>query len=250
MSSSIMPDENNQPIHLEWKGKVYVKRKELSEETNHIEAYKVRHRYTNYDQLINSIELQRLEPLERSRTVAINKFECTSQAHQFRNGIIREQFIEAKKQSAKLAADVVRHKGLLGAIQKILWGNEKEIKSLKASLAEKEIEIKSLKEQVEEEKVDNEYQKEIAIWKKKFEKEEQRRIELGQKNRSLGGQVSHAKRNKVKLDSARDELTETKASNLQLSKDLEIAKRELTELKVLKRKYEEEIRRLKGNQNG
>ena len=94
MSSSIMPDENNQPIHLEWKGKVYVKRNELSEEKNHIEAYKIRHSYTNYDQLINSLELQRLEPLERSRTVAIIKYECTSQALQFRNGVIREQFLE------------------------------------------------------------------------------------------------------------------------------------------------------------
>ena len=125
MSSSILPDENNQPIHSKWKGEVVLNYEKLREETNHIEAYKVRHRYTNYDQLINSIELQRLEPLERSRTVAIIKYECTSQALQFRNGIIREQFIEAKKQSAKLAADVVRHKGLIGAIQKILWGNEK-----------------------------------------------------------------------------------------------------------------------------
>ncbi len=250
MSNPKILDENNQPIHLEWKGKVYVKRNELSEEKNHIEAYKIRHRYTNYDQLINSLELQRLEPLERSRTVAIIKYECTSQALQCRNGIIREQFLEAQKQSAKLAADVVRHKGLLGAIQKILWGNEKEIRSLKASLAEKEIKIQSFKEQLEEKKVDNEYQKEIAIWKRKFEKEEQRRIDLGQKNRSLGGQVSHAKRNKVKLESVRDKLTETNTSNIQLSKDLEAATRLITELKVLKRKYEEEIRRLKGNQNG
>ena len=250
MSNSMLPDENNQPIHLKWKGEVELNYEKLREETHHIEAYKIRHRYTNYDQLINSIELQRLEPLERSRTVAIIKYECTSQALQFRNGVIREQFLEAKKQAAKLAGDVKRYQGLFARIKKILFGNETEITSLKASLVEKEIEIKALKEQVEEEKVDNEYQKEIAIWKKKFEKEEQRRIELGQKNRSLGGQVSHAKRNKVKLDSARDELAETKASNLQLSKDLEIAKRELTELKVLKRKYEEEIKRLKGNKNG
>ena len=88
MSNTKILDENNQPIHLEWKGKVYVKRNELSEEKNHIEAYKIRHSYTNYDQLINSLELQRLEPLERSRTVAIIKYECTSQALQYRNGII------------------------------------------------------------------------------------------------------------------------------------------------------------------
>jgi len=241
MSSSITPEENNQPIHLEWKGKVHLKHKELSEESKHIEAFKVRHEYTNYDQLINSIELQRLEALERSRTVAIIKYECTSQALQFRNGIIREQCLEAKKQSAKLAKDLKTHKGLIGAIQKILWGNEKKIRSLNAIIDEKVLEITSLKDGIEEEKVANDYTEEIATWKKRFEEEEKRRQELGKNNQRLGGRLSHAERNKEKLDLVSNMLDESEILNIQHSKDLETVKRELTEHKVLKRKYEQKI---------
>lgn len=241
MSNAFLPDENNQPIHLKWRKEVVLNYDKLREESNHIEAYKARHRYTNYDQLVDEIKSQRLDALEQSRIVAIIKYECTSQALQFRNGVIRDQYLEAKKQSAKLAADVVRHKGLIGAIQKILWGNEKEISSLKAKLTERELELTSLKDRIGKESVESDYKKEISIWKKKFEKEEIRRIELGKKNKSLGGRVSHARRNKEKLDFVSDMLDQTENSIAQLSKDLEIAKRQLTEHKVLKRKYEQKI---------
>ena len=59
MSNAFLPDENNQPIHLKWRNEVVLNYDKLREESNHIEAYKARHRYTNYDQLVDEIKSQR-----------------------------------------------------------------------------------------------------------------------------------------------------------------------------------------------
>ena len=55
MSNAFLPDENNQPIHLKWRNEVILHYDKLREESNHIEAYKARQRYTNYDQLLDEI---------------------------------------------------------------------------------------------------------------------------------------------------------------------------------------------------
>jgi len=82
MGTSLLIEENNQPLHKYWKGEVQVKRDKLIQSKVHIEAQIIRHRFTNYDELINSLKVQKLEALERSRVIAIIKYECTSQALQ------------------------------------------------------------------------------------------------------------------------------------------------------------------------
>ena len=59
MSNALLPDENNQPIHLKWRKEVVLNYDKLREESNHIEAYKARHRYTNYDQINYLMKLNR-----------------------------------------------------------------------------------------------------------------------------------------------------------------------------------------------
>ena len=233
--------ENNQPLHLYWKEKVVVKRELISKSKNHIKAYELRHKYTNYDPLRNSIEVQNIESLERSRIIAIIKYECTSQALQCANGLIRDQLEEAKKESAKFERDVLRRDGIIAAIQKLLWGNEKEIKSLKAKIQEQDLQLKSFKEELELKKTEDEYLAEIQDWKKKFKSEQERRIKLASNNRSLGGRLSHAKRNKQKLDLVSNLLDECEVAIAQFTRDLENTRREVTEHKVLKKIYEKKI---------
>ena len=252
-------EENNQPLHIYWKEKIVVEREAISKSKSHIKAYKLRHEYTNYDLLINSIELQKIEALERSRIIAIIKYECTSQALQCVNGFIRDQLEEAKKEAAKFERDVIRRDGIIAAIQKLLWGNEKEIKSLKAKNQQQVLEIKSFKEEFELRKTEDQYLAEIQNWKKKFKSEQERRQQLASNNKSLGGRLSHAKRNKQKLDFVNNLLDESEVTVAQLSRDLENTKRELTEHKVLKKMYEKKILELekkiislgiKGTRNG
>ena len=247
----MLPEENNQPLHKYWKGKVIVEREAIVKSKNHIKAYKLRHEYTNYDQLIKSIELQRIEVLERSRTIAIIKYECTSQALQCVNGLIRDQLVEAKKESLKLASDVIRRDGIIGAIQKLLWGNEKEIKSLNAKLVEQELEIASLKEIIERGKTEGDYIAEIESWKKKFRKEQEHRLRLAKNNQRLGGRVSSYQHIKTELEKFRDLYGSKKAKDTPLFQELEKTKRELinrerllSEYKVLKRRLSQQIEEL------
>ena len=72
MSAKLLPEEDNQPLHIKWSRKVVLKAKELSQKT-YIEAFEARHQYTNYDKLITSIELGKLDIIERSRNIAIIK---------------------------------------------------------------------------------------------------------------------------------------------------------------------------------
>ncbi len=247
----MLPEENNQPLHLYWKEKVIVKRESISKAKHHIKAQKLRHEYTNYDQLIKSIELQRIEPLERSRRIAIIKYECTSQALQCVNGFIRDQLIEAKKASAKSEADVIRRDGIIAAIQKLLWGNEKEIKNLKDKLHEQDIEIRSLKEKLEQQNTEDEYLAEIKSLQNKLEDEQRHRLRLAKNNQRLGGKVSSYKQIKAQLEEFRDLYGSKKAKDTPLFQELENTKRELmnrerllSEYKVLKRKLSEDIQTL------
>ena len=59
----MLPEENNQPLHLYWKEKVIVKRESINKAKHHIKAQKLRHEYTNYDQLIKSKYLLLLTPI-------------------------------------------------------------------------------------------------------------------------------------------------------------------------------------------
>tara|TARA_Y100001968_G_scaffold235700_1_gene218899 strand:- start:565 stop:957 length:393 start_codon:yes stop_codon:yes gene_type:complete len=89
--------ENNQPLHEKWSEQVSINKQKLSNQKGHIEAYKIKHNFTNYDELINSINLDNISAIEKSRQIAIIKYECTSKALQFRNGALKDQYVEAEK---------------------------------------------------------------------------------------------------------------------------------------------------------
>ena len=79
----MVPEENNQPLHHHWKGMFFLDKKKILKENSFFPIPKIRHEYTNYDELTHSIEVQKLEPIERSRNIAIVKYECTTQAQSF-----------------------------------------------------------------------------------------------------------------------------------------------------------------------
>tara|TARA_X000001036_G_scaffold380573_1_gene372053 strand:- start:147 stop:905 length:759 start_codon:yes stop_codon:yes gene_type:complete len=240
----LLLDNNNQPLHEYWGEKVKIRRRELQGKT-YIEAYKVRHEYTNYDQLINSIDLGKLEELEKSRLIAIIKYECTFRALQCVNDSINKSLVEAQLDIKKIEEDNKELKGWYKQLLAKIFSGKNENKLLEAKLKEREIEIISLKEKKQEDQVNTDYQKEINSWKKKFEDEQVKRIRLGRKNQSLGGRVSHAKKWKEERDLFNNLLDQEEIKNIQLSSELERTKRELTEYKVLKRNYENTIIKLR-----
>lgn len=240
----MLPEENNQPLHHYWQGMVCIDKKKILKRNSQIPTYELRHEYTNYDDLINSIEVQKLEPIERSRNIAIIKYECTTKAQSFVLVDVNRDLEENKKASIFFEGEVKRRDGIIAAITKLLFGNDKEINLLKAKLKEKDSEIRSLNELLKAEKVESEYKREIATWKKKFEEENLHRLRLARNNKSLGGRVSHANKWKAERDLYSELLDQTEISNLNLSRELEAAKRELNDYKVFKRKAEQRIQQL------
>jgi len=243
--------ENNQPLHEKWSAQVSINKQKLSNQKGHIEAHKIRHNFTNYDELINSIELDNVSAIEKSRQIAIIKYECTSKALQFRNGALKDQYIEAEKLILRLQEKVEKFDGIFGAIRKLLNGNAEEINRLNAIIDQKELEIISFKQAFENKKNEDDYIKQINKLKKDFEKERQRRILLGKNNQRLSGKASHYKRIKSELDNFRDLYGSKKAEETPLFKEIEKLKRELmnrdrllSEYKVLKVNLSQKIKDL------
>ena len=133
MSAELLPEEDNQPLHIKWSRKVVLKAKELSQKT-YIEAFEARHQYTNYDTLIKSIEVQELEAIERSRNIAIIKYECTSKALRCVNQSIRKSLLEAKENEEAKEAILIKYEGLLGRLRKALLGTRDVNISLKSQV--------------------------------------------------------------------------------------------------------------------
>lgn len=185
MSAKLLLEEDNKPLHIKWSRKVVLKAKELSQKT-YIEAFEARHQYTNYDTLIKSIEVQKLDAIEQSRNIAIIKYECTSKALRCVNQSIRKSLLEAKEEEEAKEAILIKYEGLLGKLRKALLGTRDVNIFLKSQVKELKLEIKLLQQKNQGNRVDDDYLKEISHWKKEFKTEQLRRIKLGRKNQITG----------------------------------------------------------------
>ena len=139
----LLENNNNQPLHEYWGEKVKIRRSELQKKT-YIEAYKARHDYTNYDQLIKSVKLEELEELEKSRLIAIIKYECTFRALQCVNDYINQALTDAQLNREKIEQDTKELKGWYKQLMARFFSSTNKIKLLEAKLKEQEIEIISL----------------------------------------------------------------------------------------------------------
>ncbi|MBN4001426.1 hypothetical protein [Nostoc sp. LPT] len=185
-----------------WHDRVRLKNSELIADPGHVKTQDLRHDCTNYDELWRSPEVQRLEEPERSRVIAIIKYECTAKVLQNRAGRLRDRaneleavYHEQDQQKSKLL-------GLLKALQEKLFGKDKEIKRLEARVASLEAENEALRSEAENSKAEAEMVTELEQLKKKYNAVEKRRQELAKNNQSLGGRVAHTKRYKQQRDEA------------------------------------------------
>ncbi|WP_226889442.1 hypothetical protein [Nostoc sp. MG11] len=186
-----------------WHDRVQLKNYELIAAPGHIQTQDLRHECTNYDHLWRSPEVQRLDEPERSKVIAIIKYECTAKVLQNRTGRLRDRaneleaaFYEQDQQKSKLL-------GLIKALQEKLFGKDKEIKKLQARIALLETENEALRSEAENSKAEAELVKELEQLQKKYNAVEKRRQELAKNNQSLGGKVAHTKRYKQQRDEAK-----------------------------------------------
>ncbi|MCW5317157.1 hypothetical protein GTQ43_26105 [Nostoc sp. KVJ3] len=185
-----------------WHDRVRLKNSELIADPGHVKTQDLRHDCTNYDELWRSPEVQRLEEPERSRVIAIIKYECTAKVLQNRAGRLRDRANELEAACHEQDQQKSKLLGLLKALQEKLFGKDKEIKRLEARVSSLEAENEALRSEAENNRAKTELVTELEQLKKKYNAVEKRRQELAKNNQSLGGKVAHTKRYKQQRDEA------------------------------------------------
>ncbi|MEH1857231.1 MAG: hypothetical protein V7L21_04350 [Nostoc sp.] len=185
-----------------WHDRVRLKNYELIAAPGHVQTQELRHECTNYDELWRSSEVQRLDEAERSRVIAIIKYECTAKVLQNRAGRLRDRAHELEAACHEQDQQKSKLLGLIKALQEKLFGKDKEIKRLEARIASLAVENEALRSEVENSKAEAELRTELENLKKKYNAVEKRRQELAKNNQSLGGRVAHTKKYKQQRDEA------------------------------------------------
>ncbi|MFQ3618060.1 MAG: hypothetical protein SNJ57_01385 [Cyanobacteriota bacterium] len=186
-----------------WHGRVQLRNHELIAASEHIQTQTLRHECTNYDELRRSPGVQQLDEPERSKVIAIIKYECTAQVLQRRAGYLRNRALELEKASYEQDQQKTRLLALIKAFQEKLFGKDKEIKRLETRIASLAAENEALRTEAENGKAESELRIELEQLRKRYEAVEKRRQELAQNNKSLGGRVAHTKRYKQQRDEAK-----------------------------------------------
>lgn len=217
---------DNKALFDYWHDRVRLKNKNLITSPNHVQTHILRHECTNYDDLWRSSEVQSLEEPERSRVVAVIKYQCTAQVLQNRAGHLREHVYEIEKSFHEQERNKSRLLGLIKALQEKLFGKDRQIENLKKQISVLKVENETLRTDAENRKAEEELREELESLQKEFDKVQKRRKELARNNQSLGGRVAHTKRYKNQRDEAReiveqqkDQIKTLKQENQSLQKE-------------------------------
>ena len=221
---------SNRELFDYWYSQVRFKNEALIADPGHIETFRLRHECTNYDQLWQSAEVQVLPKLEKDRTIAIIKYECTARALQRRAGLLRDQVSAVEKSYQTLDVERSRLRKVIHLLQQKLFGKDQEVRQLQAKVAALTTENEATKADSEQSKAYVELLEDFEALQKAYSAIEKRKRELAKNNQSLGGRVAHTKRFRRERDEARAILSEQKEQIEQLAKlnqTLEIQNREM-----------------------
>lgn len=194
-----------------WYEQVRLKNHELVQVAGHVETYKLRHECTNYDELRLSREVQLLEEPERSKVIAIIKYECTAKVLQYRAGRLRDRANQLSETCGELETQKTKLLRLIQALQAKLFGKDKELEQYKARIAILEAENAALQADAENSQAEVQLRTELEKLQKQYDAVEKRRRELAQNNKSLGGRVAHTQRYKRQRDEAMVQVKELRA---------------------------------------
>ncbi|MBE9192995.1 hypothetical protein IQ230_22100 [Gloeocapsopsis crepidinum LEGE 06123] len=210
--------DDNKALFDYWHNRVQLKNHaKIAAIAQHIPTQVLRHEYTNYDLLWQSAEVQKLTEPERSRVIAIIKYECTTKVLQYRAGCLRDranEFEDAYQEIHQQKSQLFR---LIKVLQEKLFGKDQQLQSLETRITSLLAENEALRSEIESNKAAEELHKELEQLKKQYDAVEKRRRELAKNNQSLGGRVAHAQRYKKERDEARALVEEQKHQILSLT---------------------------------
>jgi chromosome segregation ATPase len=203
--------DNDKDLFDYWFKKVRLYNHQLIQAPGHVQTQVLRHECTNYDELRHSREIQWLDEPERSKVIAIIKYECTAKVLQHRACRLRERADQLEEVRNDLGKKQSRLLQLIKALQEKLFGKDQEIKQLESRITILEAENEALQAEHENDKAYKELLDEFEQLQKNYEAVEKRRRELAKNNQSLGGRVAHTTRYKQQRDRAVEEVKALKA---------------------------------------
>ncbi|MFH7244863.1 MAG: hypothetical protein ACHWZW_18670 [Spirulina sp.] len=215
-----------------WHNQVRLKNMSMIAAPDHVETQALRHDCTNYDDLRFRSDVLALTEPERSRVVAVIKYQCTAQVLQRRAGILKDRVETLQATTLDLEKGQTQLKKLIRALQEIIFGKEQDIQTLQNRIAILEAENEALKNQTAQDQAYAELLQELEKLKKQFAKETQRRQELGKNNQRLGGQVAHTKRFQRERDEARSAVQELRQQLAQVTEENQKLRHENESLKT------------------
>lgn len=233
-----------------WHSKVRLKNLSIVSSPVHIETYRLRHDCTNYDTLRASSEVLQLDELERSRVIAVIKYQCTAQVLQRRAGFLNSHIAELQNEVQGLAHANTRLQKIIQALQEIIFGKDQDIQKLQNRISILETENETFRAEAERAKAYSDLLQEFETLKQEFEKVAKRKQELAKNNQRLGGRVAHTNRFRTERDAARaaaeelrQKLAQATDHNHQLRSENEALKSELSQLRKQTKLGIVEIRR-------
>ncbi len=212
---------DNKALFDYWHDRVQLKNHEKIAAAQHIPTHVLRHEHTNYDLLRQSAEVQQLNEPERSRVIAIIKYECTAQVLQYRAGCLRERAQEIEDSYQEISKHRSQLLHLIKVLQEKLFGKDQKLQQLETRITSLSAENEALRSELESTKAAEELHQELEQLKKQYDAVEKRRRELAKNNQSLGGRVAHTQRYKRERDEARALLAEKERQILSLTAENE-----------------------------
>jgi chromosome segregation ATPase len=193
-----------------WHDQVRLSNHDLIAAPGHVQMQVLRHDCTNYDDLWHSSEVQALEEPDRSKVIAIIKYECTAKVLQHRAWLLKDRANKLEDACNDLNEQRSKLLSLIKTLQEKLFGKDKEVKKLEARIALLEAQNEALRAESDNDKAHAELLTEFEQLKRQYEVVEKRRRELAKNNQSLGGRVSHTERYKKQRDGAMASVKELK----------------------------------------
>jgi chromosome segregation ATPase len=211
--------DNSKALFDYWHDRARLKNYDLIAVPGHVQTQILRHECTNYDELRLGPAVQQLNEPERSKVIAIIKYECTAKVLQHRAGCLRDRAQELEEACYQRDQQKSKLISLINALQEKLFGKDKEIKRLQTRIASLEAGNQALQAEAENGKAEAELLTELEQLKKRYDAVEKRRKELAKNNMSLGGRVAHTKRYKQQRDEARALVEQQKTQILALAQE-------------------------------
>jgi len=243
---------NNEALHYHWSEKVEIRNQSRLSRRLHLKSNDIRHNCTNYDELCKSLDELFSNDFEKGTNLAVIKYECTTQALQWRLTQVRKSEELAVSLNKEIRESIREKKGIIQKLIAFLTRKDEDITLLESQIKELKFTNEKLKveKQLPQEKI--ELDQELSRLEKELQKERKQRRKLAKNNQSLGGRLSHAEQWRNERDLYSDLLEKEEAANAALLQEQKIlksdlfkVKRLLSEYKVFKRTLSQENTKLK-----